>query len=631
MNKQDTTKNIAAPQDTLELLRHDFTHCFDKNGDFDIEKFKREIVGAEVNFSKESYSMDWLGKSYARVRATDPATTLLKEDTVWNNKLENKNSENLLIKGDNLEVLKHLSHAYHEAVKMIYIDPPYNTGTDGFVYEDDRKFTPEEFAELAGVDLEQAKRILEFVDSKSNSHSAWLSFMYPRLYIARQLLKDDGVIFVSIDDNEVAQLRVLMNEVFGESNFVASLIWKNKKGGGNDANYIAVENETILVFCKSVISLERLFHRYTDDYKKRYKEVDDEGIFFWDTFKRKSGKQYYEIKCPDGTILEKDEFNNPISWLRSEATFKKDLKRGEIRIIKIGDRWSVHFKQRLPKGKKPRSIIDSYGTTSTGSDECFGLFKKHIFNNPKPSSLIRHLLDIITEPNDFVLDFFAGSGTTGDAVIQLNAEEGGDRKFILAQLPETINHEKNKVAFDFVKNELKVTEPNIFDITKERLVRAAKKIKEEKKDSEHISTVDFGFKIFETMPIWDDYAKEIDTFNPNATLFNVDKLKSDDLAALLTTWKTYDSIPLTTPLTIVDLGGYTGHYGDGKLYLMDSGFTTSHLKTLLTLIDTDAGFSPATIIVFGYHFDSARLREIAENVKSYANKKHIDIECVTRY
>jgi len=221
MKEEKVTNNIKLP-DNVEILKKHFPHCFDKNGNFDFDKFKKELSKSEdINFSKESYSLDWLGKSYARLLATDEATTLLKEDEEWNNKPENKDSENILIKGDNLEVLKHLSNAYHEKIKMIYIDPPYNTGNDDFVYQDNRKFTVEELSHLAGIDEEKAKRILDFVNSKSNSHSAWLTFMYPRLYIAKYLLKDDGVIFVSIDDNEVAQLRILMDEIFGEENFVA--------------------------------------------------------------------------------------------------------------------------------------------------------------------------------------------------------------------------------------------------------------------------------------------------------------------------------------------------------------------------------------------------------------------------
>jgi adenine-specific DNA-methyltransferase len=165
---QNATQNITAPNTDLSVLRQHFPHCFDKSGDFDFEKFKEALAAADVNFSKESYGMDWLGKSYARLLATDPAKTLLREDAAWNADAENKQSENLLIKGDNLEVLKHLSQAYHEKIKMIYIDPPYNTGTDGFVYKDDRAFTREQFSEMAGVDETQAKKILSFVSSKSS-------------------------------------------------------------------------------------------------------------------------------------------------------------------------------------------------------------------------------------------------------------------------------------------------------------------------------------------------------------------------------------------------------------------------------------------------------------------------------
>lgn len=219
VKNQNITEEIKIDEN-LAILKKHFPSCFDKDGRFNLEKFKEEIKIDEINLSKESYGLEWLGKSYARVLTFEPARTLLKEDEEWNKKDENINSENILIKGDNLEVLKHLVNAYYEKIKMIYIDPPYNTGNDGFVYQDDRKFSVKELMELAGVDEEKAKRILDFVNSKSNSHSAWLTFMYPRLYIARRLLREDGVIFVSIDDNEVAQLRLLMDEIFGEENFV---------------------------------------------------------------------------------------------------------------------------------------------------------------------------------------------------------------------------------------------------------------------------------------------------------------------------------------------------------------------------------------------------------------------------
>ncbi|CAG0907237.1 unnamed protein product, partial [Darwinula stevensoni] len=192
-----------------------------------------------VALSKEGYSLNWLGKSYARLLANENVRTLLKAKTEHNNLPENISSQNMLIKGDNLEVLKHLMGAYSGKVKMIYIDPPYNTGSDGFVYQDDRKFTVEQLSHLAGIDKDEAKRILEFTDSGSNSHSAWLTFMFPRLYLAKQLLRDDGVIFISIDDNEQAQLKLLMDEVFGEDNFEGSgttahaVMQLNAEDGGN--------------------------------------------------------------------------------------------------------------------------------------------------------------------------------------------------------------------------------------------------------------------------------------------------------------------------------------------------------------------------------------------------------------
>lgn len=248
MSKEEKiTNDIKVPNKDLEALRINFPHCFDKDGNFQLEKFKANLTEKEINFSTESYGLDWLGKSYARLLASDPATTLLKADETHNAKPENANSENLLIKGDNLEVLKHLANAYYEQVKMIYIDPPYNTGSDGFVYNDDRKFTEKELQNLIGIDAEKAKRILDFTKQKSNSHSAWLTFIYPRLYIAKQLLKDEGVIFVSIDDNEVTQLRLLMDEIFGEENFVAHL---TIQGFANESNEgVLFQNVTEYCLC----------------------------------------------------------------------------------------------------------------------------------------------------------------------------------------------------------------------------------------------------------------------------------------------------------------------------------------------------------------------------------------------
>lgn len=316
---------------------------------------------------------------------------------------------NFLLEGDNLHSLKLFEKTHRGKIDVIYIDPPYNTGNKDFIYNDTQ------------VAYEDTFR-----------HSKWLSFMASRLKIAKTLLKKSGMIFISIDDNEHTQLKLLCDSIFGENNYITSLVWQKKKGGGNDSRHVATEHEYILFYAVDKENLDNIFIPYGEEYVTRYKEVDEKGRFFWDTFKRKSGKQYYPIKCPDGTILEKDENGEPISWLRSESRFISDLEQGEVRIIKIKDNWTVHFKQRQPEGYKPRSLMTEYGTTSDGAAELKRIFNKtNIFNNPKPVDLIKFLVKFSNKNNAIVLDFFAGSGTTGQAVMDLNNEDGGNRKFIL--------------------------------------------------------------------------------------------------------------------------------------------------------------------------------------------------------
>ena len=655
--EQKITGNIQPPNKDLEILKQNFPNCFDKNGEFDFEKFKTQLSKNEINFSKESYGMDWLGKSYARLLATDEATTLLKEDETFNQKDENKNSENLLIKGDNLEVLKHLSNAYYEKVKMIYIDPPYNTGSDGFVYADDRKFTVEELQELAGVSEERAKRILDFTQSKSNSHSAWLTFMYPRLYIAKQLLKEDGVIFVSIDDNEVAQLRLLMDEVFGEENFEANII-PIVNPGGRDYKQVAVTNEYILVYSKTEeLEINEL------QKNEKFKLKDSAGGYNTRELRNRNPKfhsgnrpnLFYPFyvnpkQNKDGycnvSLTKNEEYSievKPYNSVGKESVWRWGKDKSKLNIVisdfdktqilakqKKDGNWNIYEKNRRSTTKVKSVWSETGMRTENGTRTLRALFDNNYFDHPKPIDLIKKCSQIGSNENEIILDFFAGSGTTGDAIMQLNKEDAGNRKFILAQLPELIDQKSNKIAYDFVKNELKVETPTIFDITKERLIRASKKIQEENKNKD-LSSQDLGFKVFETMPIWDDYNFESKELEKQTSLFDESKLTREDIKALLVTWKTYDGISLIEKTQEIDLNGYIAHYSNEKLYLMDKGFTTENLKVLLEKIDSDKSFNPTTIIAFGYHFDSKNLREISENIKSYANKKSIDIDFITRY
>ena len=607
----------------LAVLKANFPQCFDKNGAFIQEKLLEIVKSSDVELSKESYSLNWLGKSYARLLANLPPKTLLTEDKDHNQLEENKNSQNLLIKGDNLEVLKHMVNAYAEKVKMIYIDPPYNTGSDGFVYNDDRKFTPEQLSELAGIGLDEATRILEFTTKGSSSHSAWLTFIFPRLYVAKELMCDEGVICISIDENEHSQLKILCDEVFGEHNFITDFVWKNKKGGGNDSVHVAIEHEYILMYSKNKSSLERLFETYKPEYLSRYNQEDNESKYYWDTFKRKSGKQYYPITCPDGTVLEYDDNGNKISWLRSRNRFESDLEKGDVRLIQKEDGgWSVQFKQRLPKGKKPRSILinetllDKSGTTSDGSSDLLDLFDFHPFDNPKPLKLLSDLINIVVSDGDYVLDFFGGSGSTAHAILELNKNDNAYRKFILVQIDEKLKND------DFAYDKGYKT---IFDITKDRIIKAGEKIKKANPDYNG----DIGFKIFETVN--DFRAKnESELTLSNLSFFDDVVLTPEQYDTLLTTWCVYDGSLLTTPIEDVDLDGYKAHLCDGRLYMIAPNFTSEALKALLQKLDSDKDFDPNKVVFYGSNFESAKQMELNEALKSYANKKSIDLDLVVR-
>jgi adenine-specific DNA-methyltransferase len=372
-----------------------------------------------------------------------------------------------------------------------------------------------------------------------------------------------------------------------------------------------------------------------------------------------------ELNIKNGKADDDINIRGPFKW--KQANLNEEVENGTIFHIKSA-KFAIRYEKKGERVKVPSDLLSKkecgVGTNEDANKEIYSLFNKDgLFSYPKTSTLIKYLGKFRTDHDDIILDFFAGSGTTGDSVMQLNAEDGGKRKFVLVQIPEPINPKKNKAAYDFVKNELKA-EPTIFEITKERLKRAADKIQEEnvgkpaksekvKCDGlneghcpackgEHIiitkerkakdfDSLDLGFKIFETTPIWEDYNFEAEQFDSSQTLFDMGKLSEDDIKALLITWKTYDGIALTQDLESIDLSGYTAYYGNGRLYLMNKGFTTNSLKALLEKIDKDKHFEPKSIIAFGYHLESKSLREISENVKSYSNKKNIDIDFITRY
>lgn len=629
MTARDNLFSRPAPsEERLYLLKKQFPECFDKNGAFVPERLAESLRSDGLPVQKEYYSLNWLGKSYAKVLRDAPPETLLAEDAAHNRQPENAASQNLLLKGDNLEILKHLKHAYAGAVKMIYIDPPYNTGSDGFVYQDDRRFTPEQLARLGGMDLDEACRVLEFTAKKSNSHSAWLTFMYPRLYIARELLREDGVIFISIDDNEQAQLKILCDEVFGEENFVSTAIRRAKVGGGSDNKQFATEADYLLVYAKNKNMLNTFYTPHTEQDLKRYSETDKEGKFFWDTYSRAGlasdededeDSLYYSITFPDGSIKSE-------RWRRSQERLKKDLDDGEAKFIETKNGWNVHFKQRLPElGKRPRQILFNGFNNALGTEELANLFKqKNIFKYPKYTGFIEFLIEICTQKDDLILDFFAGSGTTAHAVMNINANYPYKlRKYICIQIADILSAKKkeHKAAYNAGYR-------TIFQITQARLEKAAAKIRA---DYPHY-TGDLGFKIFTTVPRFQAASDE--AFDPQQPLLPESvraDLNSEQLDTLLTTWRVYDGCPLTAPVRPLDLAGYTAHLCGGNVYFMAAGCTSQTVKALIEKLDSDADFAPERVIFYGANMASAMQRELAQAVEGYANKKSLKLNVLARY
>ena len=374
--------------------------------------------------------------------------------------------DSLYIEGDNLEVLKLLQETYLGKVKMIYIDPPYNTGND-FVYEDDFAQSAADYMDNSGQYDEEGNRLVTNTESNGRFHTDWLNMIYPRLKIAKDLLADDGVIFISINDQEVVNIRKICDEILGADNFIANLIWQQRKGGGNDSRYIAVDHEYILIYSKNINnSSDRWYISQTEEYLKRYKEIENDGRrYYWDTLVR-NGLQnpiVITLTAPDGTSVT-------INSQKSRETVIKGLKEGTVRFTKTANGWSLHHKVYMKNGQVLRSILTEYGNNRSSGLELMDLFGKTIFDYSKPSTLLKLLCQLNTKDDDIILDFFSGSATTAHAVMQLNAEDGGHRKFIMVQLPEKTDEKSEAYKAGY---------KNICEIGKERIRRAGKKIKDD--------------------------------------------------------------------------------------------------------------------------------------------------------
>lgn len=565
----------------------------------------KQMLSPDVVDGDEAYEFTWVGKKAAIVEANKPIRKTLRpcvaESKDWDT------TENLYIEGDNLEVLKLLQESYLGKVKMIYIDPPYNTGND-FIYADDFKMESEEWKVESGEWSEEGDRLFKNTDSNGRFHSDWCSMIYSRLLLARNLLTDDGVIFISIDDNEQENLKKLCDEVFGRTNFIANLIWKSKSGGANDSRFFAVDHEYIVVYAKSASGFNLNVDKEAT-VTTSYNRKDDRGYYALDRLDKQSIRYSealdYEIIGPDGQSYRpkhKDPKHPNATWRWS----KKNVEEHYSDLV--FENGCIYTKNYKKDGAIARSLLleDRFGRTRTGKTDCYELFNRDYFSNPKPYKLIRYLQIIASDKDSVILDFFSGSATTAHAVMQLNAEDGGHRKFIMVQLPEKC---------DEASEAYKAGYKNICEIGKERIRRAGEKILKEQLANNNStlnspnSKLDIGFRVLklDSTNMKDVYYApcdyDQDFLHQLESNIKDDRTDLDLLFGCLIDW----GLPLSLPYKSEQIDGCTVHtYNDGDLIAcFDANVPESVVKEIaqrkpLRAVFRDSGFesSPEKINVF---------------------------------
>ena len=619
-------ENIHPNSRDMELLKADFPQFFDKEGEFCIDRFKKMLRSNDITLTKEGYELNFLGKSYARYLSSTKTETFITPDIVENAKDENKNSENLYIVGDNLDALKHLLESYAGKIKCIYIDPPYNTGSDGFVYPDNFSFNAKELADTIGIEEEEAERIINL--KGKSSHSAWLTFMYPRLILARELLSDDGVIFISIDDNEQANLKMACDEVFGEENFIAQLIWERAYSPKNDAKHVSNSHDYILMYSKLINNFKIGRLARTEEANARYINPDNDPRGAWKpsdlSVKTYNKSCDYLITTPSGRIVEPPAGR---CWSLSEKAFSERLQDNRIWFGTDGN--SVPQMKRFLselkfEGMAPTSLLfyKEVGHSQEGAKEVVELFEgQGVFDGPKPTRLLQRLLRLANlEQDSIVLVFFSGSATTAHAVMQLNAEDGGNRQFILVQLPEQIKEDKPAYKAGY---------RTIDEIGRERIRSAAKKIQEETN-----ADIDYGFKTFYLNELKEDVLTNLLNFDDNPKLFlddmvgifDTEKAKGKD--AILTTYLVLDGYGLSAKAEEYMLSTYIADRIEGSLYIIEQGLQSEDVMELIRRIENlELDITRFVIYTSSIHFNV--LHELKKNLANLRNNKRVEL--IERY
>ena len=599
------------------LFPNCITETVDENGKpkkaINFELLKQMLSGDVIEGS-EAYEFTWVGKKAAIVEANRPIRKTLrpcKESSVnWDT------TENLYIEGDNLEVLKLLQESYLGAVKLIYIDPPYNTGKD-FVYRDNFRQSVEDYEESSGVYNEDGEKLFLNTESNGRFHSDWCSMMYSRLLIARNLLSDDGVIFISIDDKEHSNLIKICDEVFGASCFVCSAIWRSSDNSNNDAKQFSSDHNYTLIYSKTPLWQPQ--KQYDDNKRKHFKNPDNDPKGAWFDGNPLNSPNYrenlcYTITAPNGYVI-----NPPKNgWRWSKETLAEKMASGEIYFN--ADQTNIKRRTYLcdMEGLPPSSLwidLDITGHNRQAKYELLSLMPENVFDTPKPTKLLKYIIGLVRDSKEaIVMDFFSGSGTTADAVMQMNAEDGGNRKFIMVQLPENLDESYAKAANDkkvVLKNAIDLCDKNgvphvLSEVAKERIRRAGKKIKDESPLT--TQNLDTGFRVF-----------KLDETNMTDVYYSADEYSQDMLSLLESNVKADRTdldllfgcllewgLPLSLPYTSETIEGCTVHtYNDGDLIAcFDENIPDSVIKIIakrqpLRAVFRDSSFanSPSKINV----------------------------------
>ena len=584
----------------MEKLKAVFPECFSE-GKLDIDKLL-SLCGEYIDNDFEKYKFEWKGKSESLRLAQKRSTGTLrpcKEESV-----NFDDTQNIYIEGDNLEVLKLLQTAYYNKIKMIYIDPPYNTGND-FVYEDDFADPMARYKEIT----EQTTK--SNPETMGRFHTNWLNMMYPRLRLAANLLTEDGVIFISIDDNEIDNLKKLCNEVLGEENFIAQLIWERAYSPKNDAKYISNSHDYVLMYAKNIESFKIGRLPRTEEANARYQNPDNDPRGVWKpsdmSVKTYNAECDYPITTPSGRVIEPPTGR---CWTFTKNAYLEKLQDNRIYFGADGN--SVPCVKRFltelkHDGMAPTSIMfyKDVGHSQEGAKEVTALLEAGVFNGPKPVRLLRRLLTLAnTDKNSIILDFFSGSATTAHAVMQLNAEDGGNRQFICVQLPELCDEKSEAYKAGY---------KNICEIGKERIRRAGKKIFEEntqvKLGDEEQKPLDIGFKVFKldtsNLKIWDNTPiadTQIDLFYKRMNDM-IDSIKDDrtDMDVVYEVMLKM-GVPLDVPVTYTEIN-------DKIAYVVGDMLLLICLADNITAEDIEkmADFAPAKIVCAeqGFADDSA--------------------------